>query len=215
MQQRAEERSTTVSLVSLFADCYADVDLFNSAWLRRLPYYNRQVEMCRSVVDYRVTVVYSGNSIGKDYWIGGLVPWWLYTRKDSLCIVTGPTQTLLGSVTWKEIRRAIEGSLLPVKPRISGGIKASPAVVEIRPGWHALGYSTTSVERASGQHAKVPAGGRRGGLRRRGRDLGRDRVPEVHKLVAIGNPIRAEGRFVDLIRQADQDRAEESPPARQ
>jgi hypothetical protein len=32
------------------------------------------------------------------------------------------------------------------------------------------------------------------------------------KLVAIGNPIRAEGRFVDLIRQADKDREDCIPP---
>ena len=146
--------STTASLASLFADCVDDPDLFNRAWLDRPHYYSRQVEMCRSVVDYRTTVVYSGNAIGKDYWIGGLVPWWLYTRPDTLVIVTGPTQTVLGSVTWKEIRRAMKGLSCRVKPRITGGIKASPAMVEIKPGWHALGYCTTSVERASGQHAK-------------------------------------------------------------
>ncbi len=49
---------------------------------------------------------------------------------------------------------AIDGCRLPFLPRITGGIKASPAMVEMRPGWQALGYSTTSVERASGQHAK-------------------------------------------------------------
>src|SRR5208283_3449552 len=32
------------------------------------------------------------------------------------------------------------------------------------------------------------------------------------RLVCIGNPIRAEGKFVDLIRQADRDRAENVPP---
>ena len=46
------------------------------------------------------------------------------------------------------------GCGLPFRPRITGGMKASPAMVEVRPGWQALGYSTTSVERASGQHAK-------------------------------------------------------------
>jgi hypothetical protein len=32
------------------------------------------------------------------------------------------------------------------------------------------------------------------------------------RLVCIGNPIRAEGKFVDLIRQADRDRADQVPP---
>jgi hypothetical protein len=34
---------------------------------------------------------------------------------------------------------------------------------------------------------------------------------QYSKLVAIGNPIRAEGRFIELIRQADQDRADHLP----
>ncbi len=203
--------NATERLIELFLDCHDDPDLFNSAWLNRPAYYNRQVEMCRSVVDYRCTVVYSGNSIGKDYWIGGLVPWWLYTRPNSLIIVTGPTQTVLGSVTWKEIRRAIEGSFLPVKPRITGGIKASPAMVEIKPGWHALGYSTTSVERASGQHARdlLVIVEEASGVE----DEIWDALESLKytKLVAIGNPIRAEGRFIEMIRPADADRADGIP----
>ena len=44
--------------------------------------------------------------IGKDYWIGRLVWWWLLTRPGSLVMVTGPSQTSLGSITWKEVRQA-------------------------------------------------------------------------------------------------------------
>ena len=178
-------------LTDLLADCYDDPDIFNSAWLGRPDYWWRQTEMCRSVVEYRTTVVYSGNAIGKDYWIGGLVPWWLYTRPQSLVIVTGPTQTVLGSVTWKEIRRAIEGCPIPLfSPRVSSGIKASPALVEIKPGWQALGYSTTSVERASGQHAKhllvivEEASGVEPEIWEAIESL------KYERLVAIGNPLR-------------------------
>ena len=32
-----------------------------------LPYWSRQKELCRSVVQYRTTVAYSGNMVGKDY----------------------------------------------------------------------------------------------------------------------------------------------------
>jgi len=191
-----------------------DPHYFNNVFLGRPPYWSRQVEICRSIVDYRVTVVYSGNAIGKDYVVGGVVPWWLYTRKNSLCIVTGPTQTVLGSVTWKEIRRAIDGCRLPFRPRISSGIKASPALVEIRPGWQALGYSTTSVERASGQHARdlLVVVEEASGVE----DEIWDALESLNytRLLVIGNPIRAEGRFVDLIRQADTDRAEGVPPAK-
>ena len=77
---------------------------------RSHPYWWGQEEIARSVVRYRNTVAYTGNGMGKDYLLGGLVPWFLWTRPDSLVIVTGPSQTLLGTVTWKEIGKAIEGA---------------------------------------------------------------------------------------------------------
>ena len=85
-------------------------------------------------------------------------------------------------------------------------------MVEVSPGWHALGYSTTSGERASGQHAKdllviiEEASGVEDEIWNALDSL------KYSKLVAIGNPIRAEGRFVDLIRQADKDREDCIPP---
>jgi phage terminase large subunit len=202
-------KNTTARIRAHLVRSKNDPHYFNSVVLNRPPYWSGQLAMCQSVVDYRVTCVYSGNAIGKDYWIGGLVPWWLYTRKDSLVIVTGPSQTLIGSVTWKEIRRAIAGSILPFRPRVSGGIRATPALVEMAPGWQALGYSTTSMERASGQHARdlLVVVEEASGVD----DEIWDAIESLKytKLVAIGNPIRADGRFVDLIRQADKDRADQ------
>jgi len=78
------------------------------------------------VAELAVMVVYSRKALDKAYWGGGLVPWSLYTRKDSLCIVTGTSRTLLGSVTRKEKRRTIDGSRPPFHSRITGGIKDSP-----------------------------------------------------------------------------------------
>lgn len=191
----------------LLARCHDDPDLFNTAVLNRPPYWWGQVEMARSIVRHRKTVAYTGNGVGKDYLAGGIVPWWLYTRHESLVIVTGPSQTLLGSVTWKEIRKALEGARFPMGAKTSVGVKASPQTVTLPGiGWQALGYSTTNVERASGQHNRrlfvlvEEASGVE---------------PEVwdaleslkyHRLFAIGNPVRAEGRFVEMIRQADKDR---------
>jgi hypothetical protein len=205
---------TSSRLSVLLETCRNDPDLFNSAVLGRPAYWSRQVEICRSVVDYRQTCVYSGNAIGKDYLVGGIVPWWLWTRPNSLVIVTGPTQTVIGSVTWKEIRRAIANSAVPLKARVTSGVKASPQMVDLGNGWCALGYSTTSVERASGQHAKdllvivEEASG----------------VPDeiwhaidslkFTRLLAIGNPIRPDGEFVRRIRQADRDRQDGIDPSR-
>ncbi len=86
--------------------------------------------------------------------ITGIILCWLLTRPHALCIVTGPSQMILGSVTFTEIRRCLDGAVIPFGGKISKGLKASPAVVEIAPGWRALGFATTSVEWASGQHAR-------------------------------------------------------------
>lgn len=201
-------------LIRAVQDRYRDDPIgFNTHILRRLPYWWRQEEICRSLQEYRVTVVFSGNAIGKDYLLGGIVPWWWFTRTNSLTMVTGVSQTLLGSVTFKEIRRAVEGSSLlkALRPRMSQGIKASPQLIEMRPGWHVLGFSTTNVERASGQHspdllAIINEGS---GVE----DHIYDAVDSwaYQKLLVFGNPIRADGRMVELIRQAEKDREDGIP----
>jgi hypothetical protein len=119
---------------------------------------------------------------------------------------------VLGSVTFKEIRRCLDGAVIPFGGKLSSGIKASPAVIEVAPGWQALAFSTTSVERSSGQHAKhlLAVVEEASGVE----DFVFDAIDSLgyERLVCIGNPIRAEGKFVDLIRQAARDRADNVPP---
>ena len=199
-------------MANLLKLCQDKPSLFNKLFLKRPAYWSRQMDLCRSVVEYRTTVAYSGNMVGKDYWIAGIILWWLLTRPDSLCIITGPSQMVLGSVTFKEIRRCLDGAVIPFGGKLSSGIKASPAVIEVAPGWQALGFSTTSVERSSGQHAKhlLTVVEEASGVE----DFVFDAIDSLgyERLVCIGNPIRAEGKFVDLIRQAARDRADNVPP---
>jgi phage terminase large subunit len=207
-------------LTELLSECHDDPDLFNSAILGRPCYWSRQREIAESVCRYQVTVAYTGNAIGKDYLVGGIVPWWLCTRYESLVVVTGPSQTVLGSVTWKEIRRASEGNRddpaasVPLGLKLSNGIKASPLTVTVRDDWRALGYSTTSVERASGQHNRklLVVVEEASGVE----DEIYDAIDSLKysRLLLIGNPIRADGRFVQFIRQADRDRHDRIPPHR-
>jgi hypothetical protein len=162
-------------------------------------------------MEYRCLAIETGNQVGKDYWIAGVITAWLLTRKDSLVIVTGPGQSLLGSVTWKEVRRAINGAPIPLGAKISAGIKTSPHTVTLGSGWQALGYSTQGVERASGQHAGqlLVIVEEASGVE----DETWDALESLGyaKLVAIGNPLRADGGFVDLCDQAAKDRARGVP----
>lgn len=205
-------------LTELLSRCYDDPDLFNSAILGRSPFWRGQRRIAESVVRYRVTVAYTGNAIGKDYLIGTIPPWWLYTRHKSLCIVTGPGQNVLGSVTWKEIRRACEGDesdplgSIPLGATISQGVRASPLRLTVAGDWGALGYSTNSVERASGQHNRkllviIEEGS---GVPDESYDAAESL--KYNRLLVVGNPLRSKGRMVELIRRAEDDRRNGVPP---
>lgn len=206
--------SSLASLIRQVQEKYRDDPVgFNTDILERPPYWWRQQEICWSVLEYRVSVVFSGNATGKDFLLGGLIPWYGFTRPNSLVIATGVSQTVLGSVTWKEVRRSIEGSRLLslLGIRMSQSIKASPQMVEFAPGWHCLGYSTTNVERASGQHAPelLAIMNEASGIP----DEIYDAIDSLKytRLLVFGNPIRSDGRFVELIRQAEQDRRDNVP----
>jgi hypothetical protein len=198
-------------LTELLSECHDDPDLFNSAILGRPPYWSRQREILQSVVDYRITVAYTGNGVGKDYGVGGGIPWWLLTRHASQVIVTGPSQTVLGSVTWKEVRRACEHSKVPLGLKVSQGVHGSPLRAIVSGDWGALGYSTTSVERASGQHnrALLVIAEEASGIT----DEIYDALDSLiySRLLLIGNPIRSTGRFVELIRQGERDKRDGVP----
>ena len=113
---------------------------FNEKVLCRSPYWRAQREWALALVDHRIVAVETGNMLGKGFLIGGLVPWFLWTRKHRSCLdICGAGQTQIGSVLFKEIRRAVQNcpfwkaGLLPMT--ISPGIKSSPATATIRPGW--------------------------------------------------------------------------------
>lgn len=190
-------------LAKLLIQCRNDPILFNDKILCRPPCHEIQKQWAEAVVGHYITAIETGNALGKDWFFGGcIIPWWLYTRPNSLVIVTAPSQTLLGSVTWKELRRSVEScpfvkaGLLPA--RLTGGIKASPQMLEVKPGWQALGFSTTTIERMSGQHAKnlLVLVGEASGVE--------DHVLEALdglkylRMVLYGNPIRAACGFASM-----------------
>jgi hypothetical protein len=196
----------------LLDECRDDPDLFNERFLDGRGYWSRQQEIAESVVKYRVTVAYSGNMVGKDFLFARLMLWWLYTRPDSLVIVRGPTQRQLGAIVWKEVSRAIKAAPLPFMARVTAAIQASPQVIDLGGGHQALGFSTKSVESASGLHAGellvlvIEGSGVEQEVWDSIDSLGYER------LAVNGNPLRADGEFVRLIQQAAKDKADGVPP---
>lgn len=182
--------------------------------LGRAPYWEEQKKWCDALIKYHDIAIPSGNSVGKSYWLGGIVPWWLFTRPNSLAVTTAPSATQLGTVLWKEIRRAHANARIDLGGWISASSLAAPQRLDLGNGWAALGIATTSVERLSGQHAKqlLVCVDEASGV-----DL---KIWEAldsmvaTKFIAIGNPLRAEGRFYDLCKQAEREEKDGIPDAR-
>src|SRR5262249_20326582 len=100
---------------------------------------------------------------------------------------------------------------LPLGGRLSRGIRTSPHQLDLGDGRGALGFATNNVERASGQHARdvlviveeasgVP-------------DFAWEAIDGLKytRLIAIGNPVRHDGPFVERIRRGHRDVAEGVP----
>jgi hypothetical protein len=117
--------------------------------------WSKQVEVCDSIARNPITVVPAGRAVGKSYLLAGIVPWWLYTRPNSLVITTGPDHRQVVSVLWKEIRRALAHSRVPLGyDHLTSGY-ASPQRLTVVGGtdWGALGFAAAQPEGFSGQHA--------------------------------------------------------------
>ena len=208
--------STEAVLVDHLKWSRNDPCYFNENVLCRSPFWQAQRQWASALVDYRIVAVETGNGLGKGFLIGGVVPWFLWTRMDSLVYICGPGQTQIDSVLFKEIRRAVQNcpywkaGLL--RMTISPGIKSSPATAIVQPGWGAVGFSTSTIERASGHHAADmlvivdEASGVPDESWQAIESLG------FSKMLVAGNPIRSDGKFAALCDQGDRDLLDQRPP---
>lgn len=188
--------------------CKDDPILFNDIILGRDPYWARQREICRAVAQYRNTIVPTGNAVGKTFCAAGIALWFLYTHIDSLVVITAPSQNLIGTVFFKEIRKAHANSLIPLGGEITISQNTSPQLLTLNDyGWQAIGLATRGIERLSGQH--------RGDLLIIV-DEASGVMSEIFeglaslnpsKMLAIGNPLKAEGEFRDLADRAKREKS--------
>lgn len=175
------------------AACRDDPARFNATILRRGSYWSKQREICRSVVAHPVTLVPTGNAVGKTYVDAGLILWFLYTVPGCLVLATAPTQVQLEEVLWKEVERAHRHASLPVEARVL----RSPLKIDLGGGWQALAYSTTQVERFSGHHAAdlLAIVDEASGVE----DAIYEAIASLNpsREVLTGNPLRPDGVFYD------------------
>ena len=205
--------SDATILADILEACHGDPVLFNDVVLDRPPYWDKQEEICDSVAQYGTTIVVAGNEVGKSYAVGGIIPWWTYTRPGSLGIVTAPSQVLVGTVVFKEVRKAIKGARFPLPGKLTDSPLASPQRLAVdNTGHEVIGFATTGVERLSGQHNPhlLIVVEEASGVSPEIWEALDSQDPE--KMLIIGNPIRPDGRFRELAELADQQAKDPSIP---
>ena len=132
------------------------VDTSNPLWdgSYRGQFWKAQRDVCRAVWDDSVTTVAvpAGHSVGKSFCGARIIIGCLTLWPDSLVVSTGPSNTQIEEVLWKEVRSAFRNS----KISEFGRLTANPQKLDYGDGYHALGYSTNKAERLQGHHAKGP-----------------------------------------------------------
>ena len=168
-------------------------------------FWAAQRSICEALVDDSVTTVAvpAGHSVGKSFAAARIIEGWLLLHPHSMVVSTGPSNTQIEEVLWKEVRECHRRSCVANLGRLT----ANPQKLDFGNGHHALGYSTNKAERLQGHHAKGPV------LVVVDEASGVE-DPEVwatltslkpRKRLLISNPLRPSGPFYDACQRAQDD----------
>lgn len=106
-------------------------------------WWSRQIEIARSVLENRRTVVYAGHSVGKTHGVAGLVQWHFDCFSPSITLTTAPNWASIHDLLWGEIKaqrpEKAPGRLLDMK--LDGG-----------PMWYAAGHNAETSSGFQGRH---------------------------------------------------------------
>jgi hypothetical protein len=128
-----------------------DPVLFNELILDSPPLWSKQIEVCQSFLDHRITCVQAGNGVGKSYVARVLLLFALLCFPNSKVLSTAPSNQLLVDVLWSEVREAWNRCILN-KQFFKTDIQANPQRLVLTDGWEAKGWSSDSTAKMSGRH---------------------------------------------------------------
>jgi phage terminase large subunit len=117
-----------------------------------------QKEATQALHDKHFVAVRSGSGIGKSWWLGGMISWFLGTKPFSKIPATAPSKHQLEDVLWGELYRRIQGS--PYMQELCTWTQTKVAVKGYEPSWYAAARTArvspdgTVAEGLSGFHAE-------------------------------------------------------------
>jgi len=186
----------------IFAECRPDPVRFSTDVLGQTMadghgnsgLWRAQREIVESVRDNPSTFVHTGNMVGKTVAAATVALWFHRCFPDSLVIMTGPTNTTVETVAWKELSRAYYKAVIPLGGRM---LKSPVLKLDRGAGWQILAYSTNEQERFSGQHAAdlLFIADEASGVPDEIYEAARSLKPTRELLV--GNPLRPSGTFYE------------------
>lgn len=156
--------------------------------------WGKQKEIMYSVRDNPRTCVRSCNGAGKTFVSANVVAWFLATHPNSIVITTAPTARQVRELLWQEINNLHANSKYPL------GGRTLQTSWTVGAKWFALGLSTDDPNRFQGFHAEHILGVIDEGA---GVDAPIYEAMDAiltssnARLLTIGNPTEASGRFYD------------------
>ena len=97
-------------------------------------------DIIKAFTEHDRIAVKSGHSMGKDFVVGVLVPWFLNCFPDSVVITTAPTERQVEMIMWGEIGKRIRNSKVPLAGRLGACSN------KISESWYAIGFTTKDTD---------------------------------------------------------------------
>jgi hypothetical protein len=163
--------------------------------------WEKQLEISRSVRDFRNTAVRSNNGSGKTYHVAREALRFLYGQgPDAVVIDTAPTWTQIENQFWRYLRDAYQKALVPL------GGKLLKTKLDIDETWFALGLANdeNNMEAFQGWHARkiLVIFDEASGISPKIYEaaLGAMAGGELVRFVLLGNPTQNSGPFFDAFK---------------
>ncbi len=163
--------------------------------------WEKQVEVCQSVLENKRTVVRGHHGAGKDEILAALLLWSCYARR-MMCLAVSATERQLIGQLWAKLARMWKTARLPGELYVGelriGGEKRIVAMtsgnVSNLTGWHShagTGVFVAISESQAEQIGAVAFDAAEGNT-----------VSEGSRIVVVGNPVKAAGRFFEVSRKS-------------
>jgi phage terminase large subunit len=155
-------------------------------------WWSKQRQAAELLAGNRRVVVKSANGVGKTYLAADLALWFLYSHRPSIVLTTAPTWRQVRYLLWEEIKRRFAGARIPLQGKLR------VVRLDAGNGSYALGLATDDAVKFQGFHLTNlliifdEASGIPDEIWEAAEGVA---VGGNNKILAIGNPLKASGRF--------------------